>query len=65
MPKFEVWQMDQEKVGTATVATPPPFRNTGLNLTIQNCNNMNRKVLHLFFKPLKMEVIQNPLKRCG
>ena len=26
LPKFEIWQVDQDKIGSATVQTPPPFR---------------------------------------
>ena len=28
LPKFEIWSLDQEKIGSATVASPPPFRNS-------------------------------------
>ena len=27
LPKFEIWQLDQDKIGSATIASPPPFRN--------------------------------------
>ena len=26
LPKFEIWQLDQQKIGSATIASPPPFR---------------------------------------
>ena len=27
LPKFEVWKLDQDKIGSASVTTPPPYRN--------------------------------------
>ena len=62
LPKFEIWQLDQDKIGSATIASPPPFRNVSsfdsILLITQLCRNHASDVL-------KHKIYPTPKGRMG